>query len=123
MSHEIIKKFNEILESFLVQLKPVIGGKYHRKFTIATKLNSSVAMEKFLVAVLPFREHIIEKNEYYFINNDHSNKIEDKDDLNEIMNLKDIFEKLDNESKENVWAILQALLVLGEDYIRIIKMK
>ena len=122
MSNEIIKKFNEILESFLVQLKPVIGGKYHRKFSIATKLNSSVAMEKFLVAILPYRDEINNKDEDYFINNDHSKIIEDKDDLNEIMNLKDIFEKLDDESKENVWAILQALLVLGEDYIRIIKM-
>lgn len=118
MSYEIIKNFNEILESFLVQLKPVIGGKYHRKFTIATKLNSGIALERFLVYALPLRDQILNRNEQFFTKEDHSNMVEDKDDFNEIMNLKDIFVKLDDKSKDNVWDIFQALLVLGEDYIR-----
>jgi hypothetical protein len=118
MSYEIIKNFNEILESFLVQLKPVIGGKYHRKFSIATKLNSGIALERFLVYALPLRDQILNRNEQFFTKEDHSNMVEDKDDFNEIMNLKDIFVKLDDKSKDNVWDIFQALLVLGEDYIR-----
>jgi len=118
MSNKIITTFNEILESLLVQLKSVIGGKYHRKFSIATKLNSGIALERFLVYALPVRDHILNRNEKFFTEEDHSNTIEDKDDLIEIMNLKDIFEKLDDKSKDNVWDIFQALLVLGEDYIR-----
>lgn len=122
MSVEIVKKFNEILGSFLVQITPLVGGKYHKKFTMATKFNSSLAIERFLVHALPVRDKILERDETYFTNNDYSNEVEnDEETLNEIVNMKDIYTKLDKESIDNVWDIFQALLVLGEDYIRIKK--
>lgn len=122
MSVEIVKKFNEILGSFLVQITPLVGGKYHKKFTMATKFNSSLAIERFLVHALPVRDKILERDETYFTTNDYSNEVEnDEETLNEIVNMKDIYTKLDKESIDNVWDIFQALLVLGEDYIRIKK--
>ena len=119
MTVEIVKNFNEILDSFLVQVTPIVGGKYHKKFKMATKFNSGMAIEKFLVYALPVREKILNRDETYFTEADHSSTVDnDTDMLNEFMNIKDIYQKLDKNSMDNMWAIFQALLVLGEDYIR-----
>jgi hypothetical protein len=69
--------------------------------------------------------YILNKDETYFLDdNNHKDKINDlqkehTDILNEIMRLKDIYYKLDNNSKENTWSILQALLQLTIEYCEI----
>ena len=120
MSVEIIKKFNEILESFLLQVGPIVGTKYHKKFKMAIKFNSSLALEKFLVYVLPVRDKIINRDETYFTNyNPDTSNDSDMEMVKEFVNLREIYQKLDKDSMDNVWDIFQALLILGEDYIRI----
>jgi len=120
MSVEIIKKFNEILESFLLQVSPIVGPKYHKKFKMAVKFNSSLALEKFLVYVLPVRDKIINRDETYFTNyNPDTSNDSDMEMVKEFVNLREIYQKLNKDSMDNVWDIFQALLILGEDYIRI----
>lgn len=120
MSVEIVKQFNEILGSFLEQIAPTVGNKYYEKFKMGIKFNSSVAIEKFMVYALPLRDKILNKDETYFTDNDHSSMVDnDNDIMNEILNLKTIYKLFDEKSKENVWDIFQAMLLLGEDYIRV----
>jgi hypothetical protein len=120
MSTEIIKQFNEILDSFIVQMSPVIGTSYHYHFKRIIKANSIMPIEQFLIYALPLRDKILNKDESYFINNDnHSDKVGNNEQaLNEILRLQNVYSKLDKKSKSNVWDFLQAMLVLGEEYIK-----
>lgn len=120
MAKEIIKQFNDILGSFLTQVTPLIGPSYYKKFDLISKLNASLFIEQFLVHALPLREKIVNKDESYFLNNDFNDKINGDDDLlGEIFKIKDIYLKLDDNSKNNLWDITQAMLHLGEEYVRL----
>ena len=120
MTKQIINQFNDILLSFLIQLSPLIGTIYSNKFEQIIKINSILPIEKFLVYALPLRDKIISKDETYFTENINNNKLDlDSNEFNitDILQLKDIYSNLDNDSKDNVWNIFNALLVLGEEYI------
>jgi hypothetical protein len=116
----IIKQFNEIMGSFLSQISPMTGTNYHYKFTLAIRFNSAVVLESFLVYALPFRDKILKRDESYFISNDLSEVVGNNSDaINEVFKAKTIYEKIDDTSRKNMWDILQALLILGEDYIKV----
>lgn len=118
MSKEKIMQFNEILSSFLIQISPLVGTSYHYNFQLIVKANFGLPIEQFLVYALPLRDKILTRDESYFTNNDnHKDKIGDKIELNEIIKLQGIYSKLDSTSKTHVWDIIQALLVLGEEYL------
>jgi len=121
MAKEIINQFNEILSSFLIQLIPLIGNKYSFKFEQIIKINSVLPIETFLVYALPLRQKILDKDETYFTGNIDTNQSIDSDEfsITDILQLKDIFVNLDINSKDNVWGIFNALLFVGEDYIKL----
>lgn len=118
---EKIKDFNEILDSFLVQISPLIGTTYHYQFQQIIKYNSILPIEQFLIYAIPLRDKILNRDETYFSNNDnHVDKVgNNADTLNEILRLQKIYSQLDKESQSNLWDILQAMLILGEEYIRV----
>lgn len=120
-SIERIKSFNEILDFFLIQISPSIGTTYHYKFQQIIKINSILPIEQFLIHVIPVRDKILNRDETYFTNNEnHKDKIgEDENTLNEIIRLQGIYNQLDKQSKTNVWDILQALLILSEEYLQL----
>jgi hypothetical protein len=121
MSSEKIKLFNEILSSFLIQIAPLVGSTYHARFTQIIKCNNCLPIEQFLVHALPIRDQILNRDDTYFIDksNNYGNTTDDKSMIDEILRLQNIYFKLDDTSKANVWDIFQALLVLGEEYISI----
>jgi hypothetical protein len=125
MSKEKIKQFNEILDSFLIQISSLVGTSYHYQFQQIIKINSILPLEQFLVYALPMRDKILKRDETYFTNNEnHKDKIgENEDALNEIIRLQGIYSRLDETSKANLWDILQALLILGEEYLVMNKQK
>ena len=126
MAAEKIKSFNMIIESFLSQTSELVGTTYYTYFKKVTKVNSLIAIENGIHFMLPHRNKIFNKDESYFndddalINELNSSKLTNKytsdQILNEIFRLKDIYYKLDNESKDNVWNILQALTQLMIEY-------
>jgi len=122
MSSEKIKSFNEILSSFLIQIAPLVGSTYHSRIQVIIKCNSSLPIEQFLVHALPLRDKILNRDESYFIDKTISYVEEcnnKKSKLDEILRLQNIYFKLDEKSKSNVWDIFQAMLVLGEEYVSI----
>ena len=115
---EKIKEFNSILETFLQQLSPIVGTSYHHYFKRLVRINSVMPINEYCKNVLPYKEKIMNKDETYFSNTDnHQDKIKnDKDTINEILRLQEIYYKLDRDSIEEVWNYFQALVILSEEY-------
>jgi hypothetical protein len=121
MASDKIRQFNEIISSFLIQISPLIGTTYHTKLEEIIKYNSLLPIEQFLIHALPVRDKILERDETYFNETStYTDKIGSNENiLSEILRLQDIYHKLDETSKSNVWDIFQAMLILGEEYLKI----
>ena len=119
MSKENIKQFNDIINSFLIQCSPLVGTTYQYRYSQIIKCNALLPIEQFLINVLPLRDKILNRDETYFDNNEQElNKFTGPElSLNEIIKLRGIYSKMDQESKDNSWDILQALLILAEEYL------
>lgn len=119
---EYVKDFNSILDTFLGQLSPLIGSFYQNKCRQLTKLNSTIGIKKFYEYVVPHKKQIMEEDETYFKNDLDYNKInkfnKNTSDffLEEIVRLKNIYDKLDLENRKQMWSYFQALLILSEQY-------
>ena len=123
LQKEIIKKFNDITKDLLNDMKDIIGSSYSFKFNMISRVNSSLPIQKFNVNVLKFKKYILEKNPEYFTNESIIiNELKDFSDsereyyMNEYYYLKNIYENIDNQSKENLWDILIVLTYLCESY-------
>ena len=126
---EIIKSFNSIIESFLLQTSEIVGTTYYTYFKKVIKVNSLIVIENAIMYMLPYKEKIFLKDETYFSNENNyiekvnispiTTKFSSDKVLSEIFRLKDIYYKLNEESKENVWAILQALVQLTLEYCQL----
>jgi len=120
MTCVIVSEFNEILSSFLVQIIPIIGSSYQNNLKTIIKCNSTLPIENFLYYAIEHREDIMNKDERYFCDRKEMAKSTNRNDkLAEIFELQNIWELLDIDSKDSVWEIFQALLILGDDYIKI----
>ncbi len=124
-----IKTFNSILESFLSQTTPLIGTTYHFYFKQLIKINAPLPIKCAVDYMILFKNQILNKDESYFDGTNSDNTVTTKFNeatelsklpaeqvMSELLRLKDIYYQLDNDSKENVWAILQALLQLCIEY-------
>ena len=115
---EKIKEFNSIMELFLSQLSPIVGTSYHHYFKKLIRVNSLLPIQEYCKNVLPYKQKIMTKDESYFYNTDnHQNEIkDDRNTINEILRLKEIYTKLDKDSINEVWEYFQALIILSEEY-------
>lgn len=113
-----IKEFNSIMETFLNQLSPYVGTSYYYYYKKLIKVNAVLPIQQFVQHVLPYKVKIFEKDESYFKETDnHKDKIQgDEATLTEILRLQNIYYKLDNDSRKEVWTYMQALSILSEEY-------
>ena len=113
-----IKEFNTIMETFLNQLSPLVGTTYYFYYKKLIKVNAVLPIQQFANNVLPYKQKIMNKDESYFADTkNHEEKIQgDEATLNEILRLKDIYFKLDQDSQKEVWSYFQALTLLSEQY-------
>jgi len=121
MTSEIIKQFNNIVESFLSQLSPLIGSNYLYYFKKFIKINSILPIKNFIYYTNQHKEKILKRDESYFLNKDNwageVNKFSKADYyFSEIFRLNKIWDQLDKKSKKNIWDFFQALLYLSDKY-------
>ncbi len=119
--NEIIKKFNDISIDFLSQTSKLVGTKYLFKFKFVTKINSVYAIDIFIRRILPHKEQIHTRDEQFFL--EKTNDTEFNSYMNDITGIKTIYHTLDNNSKENIWEILLALVYLAEERYKQINKK
>ena len=117
MSAQIVKDFNTILETLIQQMTPSIGNSYHPLFKKLIKYNAIAPIRTFGEYAFPWKEHIENRDEDFFLN---KSLVEDATDdnnaLTQIFQLQDVWKNLDDESKENLWCMTEALLAMAEEY-------
>ncbi len=115
----IIKKFNNLLNSFLVQLSPILGSTYLFYFKKLCKYNAIAPLNYFINNIYQYKNQIMDKDISYFKNDNQVVKDCDSDDykLQEIFKLRGIFDKINEKSRNNTWMYLQALIGLAEEYV------
>ena len=113
-----VKSFNEILESLLVQMSPIIGTTYHKKFMMIIKFNAMMPIKEFLVQATPVRDKILNRDESYFETDTALTTLVDVETkyIKNILKLQNIYTKLDKTSRDNVWQIFQCMLILAEEW-------
>lgn len=123
---EIVKNFNNIMGNFLSQVAPLVGSHYHSKFNLIIRVNSLLPIKRFSEYALKHKQKIMEKDPDYFLNEDtyKTDVVEYYGDesekyLNDILYLKQVYLNVDDDSKENIWSILQVLIHLTEEYIKL----
>tara|TARA_A100001015_G_scaffold320771_1_gene448421 strand:- start:676 stop:1044 length:369 start_codon:yes stop_codon:yes gene_type:complete len=109
-------RFNKILISLLSQLSDLIGVKYYNKIKRISKINYLLPLKYSVKFFNNYQEKIMNKDELFFLNEELNKSSLNDDSLNEILKLKKIYYKIDNQSKENLWLNLQALTLLSNDY-------
>jgi hypothetical protein len=110
-----IKQFNLIVEDLLTQTTNLLGTKYLSNFKMLIRFNSILPIEKFTEVLYPYKEHIMNKNVDFFVKEPVNLDGYSYINCNDIIDLKKIFLSIDNESKDNIWEILQALVLLCEE--------
>ncbi len=108
--NNIVKEFNKISIDFLEQTSQIAGKKYLSKFKFITGINNMYAIDRFIKNVLPYKDYINAKDEDFFLNKD-----VDKEFAEDIEWIKEAYFKLDYESRNNIWNIVTALVLLAEE--------
>ena len=118
----IIKDFNTIVEDLLIQTTYLVGTKYLFNYRMMVRVNLIAPIENFTENMLHYKNQINNKDIDFFINkNIDCSKYNIDINNNDIFDLKKIFLNIDEESKENIWRILQALIILCEDRLKLKK--
>ena len=125
---EIIKNFNNVILDLLAQVSPIIGTKYSFYFNGIIKVNCIAPIKQFILHGYKNKDQIMNKDTNYFLDDtfvSESMKKEVYTDeetdfyLNEIIHLKKVYAQVDDSSKESLWEILQALVLLSEEYLKL----
>ena len=119
-----IKKFNLTVNNLLDDLISVFSDyKYlivfKEKFNMLTKYNPRKPIEYFKNTVYSFNDEIKNKNADFFLKKDYKNDItvieENKEwALDQVLNLKTLWIKLNDENKDIIWTYFNILIKLTE---------
>mgnify|MGYP001404576627 CR=1 FL=1 len=123
---EVIKSFNNILSDFLNQISPLIGNTYYTKYKMLIKVNATYPIKRFSEYAIDHEKQIMDRNPEYFMDeNVYKDEIEKKygNDsekyMDRILQFKEIYNQVDKESQDNLWDIIQALLLLSKAYLQL----
>ena len=109
-------RFNKIVEKFLNELHTILPDEkdiviFQSQLGVATMVDPTKLIRSFVKYVYPHKEHILNKNETFFLGDGLSVK---NDYMAEAIHLTDLWKnKLSDENKEVVWKYFQVMVVLA----------
>ncbi len=119
-----IKKFNLTVDNLINDLILVFPDYeyiklFKEKFNILSKYNARKPIEYFKNTVYSFNNEIKNKNADFFLKKDYKNDItvveENKEwALDQVLNLKNLWQELDDENKDIIWTYFNILIKLTE---------
>jgi len=113
-----VNEFNMVVLTLLNQLENITNISYISQFNRLIEANRLLPIEQFIVHALPLREKILHKDESYF-SDEKNYDTDDESIINEILRLKNIYYTLDQESKNNMWDFLHAMLIVSDEYLKL----
>lgn len=117
---KISEKFNKLVDNFLRDLQSILPDETEiavlkSQIAVATMWSENKILKSFIDYVYPYKEHIMEKNEEFFLGDDISEK---KDYLSEALHMAELWQnKLSDDNKDVVWKYFQVMVVLAEKAI------
>jgi len=116
-----VSKFNKMVDLFLDDLYKILPSEknipiFQSQLGLALMLNKKKVLTEFIIHAYPFKEHIMSKNESFFLGNGIAEK---KDYMTESIHLTELWKtKLSDSNKEIVWKYFQVLILLAEKTIK-----
>jgi hypothetical protein len=106
-----LSAWTEMLDNFLNELietfpEETAMKKYKTSFELLRKTNPRKCIDTFMTSITPFQEHIMNKNEEFFM--------KDSNDFLKDLNIKKHWTtELSSNTKDAIWQYLQTLYILG----------
>lgn len=127
-----LTKFNLQCENLINDLIKILPDEKdlkvaYEQFSFLKSANAEFALRGFLKYVYPCKDHIMNKDEEFFLGNGvnqevnkfiSNEKINNDYAIDKVLNLKNFWKsKLSNDDKEVIWKYFQVLIVLCERYV------
>ena len=112
-----VARFNKTVDKFLDELQTILPEEkdiiiFQSQVGLATMIDPSKVLTSFIKYVFPHKEHIIKKNEKFFLGDGISVK---QDYMSDAIHLTELWKnKLSVENKEIVWKYFQVMVLLAE---------
>ena len=119
-----IKKFNLTIDNLVNDIILVFPDYeylrvFKEKFNLLIKFNVRKPIEYFKNSIYIYKEPIVNRNEDFFIKRNYNEDIKDLQydshwSLDQVLNLKDLWNELDDENKNIIWIYFNVLIKLVE---------
>lgn len=117
-----VQQFNDIAYNLIVDLAEITDSSKIKMsksvFKTIVEENPEKPIEKFIINILPHKEHILNKNTEFFINYKF-NEVEEKSILKDILSLKSLWNNLTETDKDNTFEYLLQLCNASEYYLKL----
>jgi len=117
---EKCKEFNNVLSHLMEQVKNYVSPSNIMMLKSYMMVSIMGPVEQFMSYAEPHKDKIINRDESYFNNElnykNNENLSKNESVMNEFLRLKDVYATLDEKSKKNLWDMMNALLIVGEEY-------
>ena len=122
-----LTKFNNTIEQLIDAL--IERYSYHEyfnkelsltkeKFILLRKTNPRKVMEGVLVFVYPYKGHIMNSDDSFFLNKNYENDTKDEGHLVKALKIKELWETdMDENTKNSIFTYFKVIIVLAEKYV------
>jgi len=115
-----VGRFNNNLEKMFQDLEKAYPDDrdlpyYRDKISLARRANAKMIVEEFMKASEPYIEHIMAKNDRFFLELDVSGEglIEDNNYLQLVHKIRTLWINMSSSSQKNIWKYFQIFITLG----------
>jgi hypothetical protein len=121
MDKNICIQFNKIMNKFLDELQQILPEEkdiiiFKSQVDVTNMINPTKILQSFIKYAYPYKKHIIEKDESFFLGDGVSIK---QDYMSDAIHLTELWKtKLSNANKEVVWKYFQVMIIISEKAIQ-----
>lgn len=113
--------FIQQTENLITELIIILPGNYNvelfkEKFYLVKKMNNSLITNSFIKYILPYKKHILERNEKFFLEGGGQENVS-KNNYQFTLDIKNDWISISAENKDIIWKYFNILVLLAEKII------
>jgi hypothetical protein len=117
-----VKDFNTQLSDLLMQFISITNDidliAYKSLYDELLKMNFLIPIQNFKKFVIPFKDQIINEDAKYFLENEsYLQGVKKEESLLKALKLKDLYKKLNDTGRKNLWDYLKILCYYADEYV------